>query len=44
MFERFTEPARQVIVLAQEEATRLGHGCIGTEHILLGLLRQAGIA
>jgi ATP-dependent Clp protease ATP-binding subunit ClpC len=44
MFERFTEPARQVIVLAQEEATRLGHGYIGTEHILLGLLRQAGIA
>lgn len=40
MFERFTERARQVVVLAQEEARNLGHGYIGTEHILLGLLRE----
>jgi ATP-dependent Clp protease ATP-binding subunit ClpC len=40
VFERFTERARQVVVLAQEEARGLGHGYIGTEHILLGLLRE----
>src|SRR5437763_222800 len=40
MFERFTERARQVIVLAQEEARTLKHNYIGTEHILLGLLRE----
>jgi ATP-dependent Clp protease ATP-binding subunit ClpA len=40
MFERFTERARQVIVLAQDEARTLGHDYIGTEHILLGLLRE----
>ena len=40
MFERFTEPARQVVVLAQEEARGLKHNYIGTEHILLGLLRE----
>jgi ATP-dependent Clp protease ATP-binding subunit ClpC len=40
VFERFTERARQVVVLAQDEARRLGHGYIGTEHILLGLLRE----
>ena len=40
MFERFTERARQVVVLAQEEARRLKHGYIGTEHLLLGLLRE----
>ena len=40
MFERFTERARQVVVLAQEEARTLGHNYIGTEHILLGLLRE----
>lgn len=40
MFERFTDPARSVLSLALEEATALGHGFIGTEHILLGLLRQ----
>ncbi len=40
MFERFTERARQVIILAQEEARTLKHGYIGTEHILLGLLRE----
>jgi ATP-dependent Clp protease ATP-binding subunit ClpC len=40
MFERFTERARQVIVLAQEEARTLKHSHIGTEHLLLGLLRE----
>ncbi len=40
MFERFTERARQVVVLAQEEARHLKHGYIGTEHLLLGLLRE----
>ncbi len=40
MFERFTERARQVVVLAQEEARNLGHDYIGTEHVLLGLLRE----
>lgn len=40
MFERFTEEARQVVVLAQEEARELGHNYIGTEHLLLGLLRE----
>src|SRR5690242_19376347 len=40
MFERFTERARQVVVLAQEEARTLKHTYIGTEHILLGLLRE----
>lgn len=40
MFERFTERARQVVVLAQEEARTLKHGSIGTEHLLLGLLRE----
>lgn len=45
MFERFTERARQVVVLAQEEASELKHNYIGTEHILLGLLReQEGVA
>ncbi|MGI8460964.1 MAG: ATP-dependent Clp protease ATP-binding subunit [Solirubrobacterales bacterium] len=40
MFERFTERARQVVVLAPEEARTLQHNYIGTEHILLGLLRE----
>ena len=40
MFERFTERARQVVVLAQEEARILKHNYIGTEHVLLGLLRE----
>jgi ATP-dependent Clp protease ATP-binding subunit ClpC len=40
LFERFTERARQVVVLAQEEARALKHNYIGTEHILLGLLRE----
>jgi ATP-dependent Clp protease ATP-binding subunit ClpC len=45
VFERFTERARQVVVLAQEEARALRHTYIGTEHILLGLLReQEGLA
>src|ERR1700720_1046988 len=45
MFERFTERARQVVVLAQEEARTLKHNYIGTEHILLGLLRaEEGLA
>src|SRR3954462_3013952 len=42
MFERFTERARQVVVLAQDEARALKHNYIGTEHILLGLLRDEG--
>jgi Clp amino terminal domain, pathogenicity island component len=40
MFERFTERARQVVVLSQEESRTLKHNYIGTEHILLGLLRE----
>ncbi|WP_421779044.1 ATP-dependent Clp protease ATP-binding subunit [Gardnerella sp. DNF01144] len=45
MFERFTDRARRVIVLAQEEARALQHNYIGTEHILLGLIREGeGIA
>ena len=40
MFERFTERARQVVVLAQDEARHLKHNYIGTEHLLLGLLRE----
>ncbi|GAA4220690.1 ATP-dependent Clp protease ATP-binding subunit ClpC [Streptosporangium album] len=45
MFERFTDRARRVVVLAQEEARRLGHDYIGTEHILLGLLgEEDGVA
>jgi ATP-dependent Clp protease ATP-binding subunit ClpC len=40
MFERFTNRARHVVVLAQEEARRLHHNYIGTEHILLGLLAE----
>ncbi|MGB4501985.1 MAG: ATP-dependent Clp protease ATP-binding subunit [Dethiobacteria bacterium] len=45
MFSRFTERAQQVLVLAQEEAKRLNHNFIGTEHLLLGLVREgSGIA
>jgi hypothetical protein len=40
MFERFTDRARRVVVLAQEEAMRFDHNYIGTEHLLLGLLRE----
>ncbi len=39
MFERFTDRARQVVVLAQAEARGLGHDWVGTEHLLLGLVR-----
>ena len=45
MFERFTDRARRVVVLAQEEARLLDHNFIGTEHILLGLLHEGeGVA
>ncbi|HWH34314.1 MAG TPA: ATP-dependent Clp protease ATP-binding subunit [Acidimicrobiales bacterium] len=45
MFERFTDRARRVVVLAQEEARMLSHNYIGTEHILLGLIREGeGVA
>ncbi|PLS10266.1 ATP-dependent protease ATP-binding subunit ClpC [Neobacillus cucumis] len=45
MFGRFTERAQKVLALAQEEAIRLGHNNIGTEHVLLGLVREGeGIA
>lgn len=45
MFGRFTERAQQVLVLAQEEAKRMNHNFIGTEHLLLGLVREgSGIA
>ncbi|GIH99853.1 hypothetical protein Pta02_18620 [Planobispora takensis] len=40
MFERFTDRARRVVVLAQEEARRLSHNYIGTEHLLLGLVGE----
>ena len=40
MFERFTERARKVVVLAQDEARHFNHNYIGTEHLLLGLLRE----
>ena len=41
MFERFTAEARRTVVLAQDEAHRMGHGQIGTEHLLLALLQDA---
>ncbi len=45
MFERFTERARRVIVLAQEEARLLNHGSIGSEHLLLGIVHEGqGVA
>jgi ATP-dependent Clp protease ATP-binding subunit ClpC len=45
MFERFTDRARRVVVLAQEEARELDHNYIGTEHILLGLIHEGdGVA
>ncbi len=45
MFERFTERARRVIILAQDEAKRLNHSAVGTEHILLGIVREGeGVA
>lgn len=42
MFERFTDRARRVVVIAQEAARDLNHSYIGTEHLLLGLLREGG--
>ncbi|MFB4317368.1 Clp protease N-terminal domain-containing protein [Actinomadura sp. 21ATH] len=42
MFERFTDRARHAVVLAQEESRLLGHDYIGTEHLLLGLIREDG--
>src|ERR1039457_1904471 len=45
MFERFTDRARRVVVLAQEESRMLSHNYIGTEHILLGLVHEGeGVA
>ena len=44
MFERFTDRSRRAFVLAQEEARLLRHNYIGTEHLLLGLLRADGLA
>ena len=45
MLNRFTERARKVILLAKEEAKRFNHDYIGTEHILLGLVREGeGVA
>jgi hypothetical protein len=45
MFQRFTDRARTVVVLAQDEARRLDHNYIGTEHLLLGLIREGeGVA
>ncbi len=45
VFERYTDRARRVVVLAQEEARMLNHNYIGTEHILLGLIREGeGVA
>lgn len=41
MFERFTEKAIKVVMLAQEEARRLGHNFVGTEQILLGLIGES---
>src|SRR5690349_2597778 len=41
-FDRFTDRARDTLLLGQEEAHRLRHGCISTEHLLLGLLRDEG--
>jgi ATP-dependent Clp protease ATP-binding subunit ClpC len=46
MFEKFTDSARRVVVLSQEESRMLGHGYIGTEHLLLGALeacRETGL-
>ncbi|MCK4262105.1 hypothetical protein KAX00_03265, partial [bacterium] len=40
MFDRFTERARRVVILARQEAGRLNHDYIGTEHLLLGLIKM----
>jgi ATP-dependent Clp protease ATP-binding subunit ClpC len=42
MFERFTDRARRVVVMAQEDARVLNHDLVGTEHILLGLIHEGG--
>ena len=45
MFERFTDRAQRVVVLVQEEARMLNHNYLGTEHLLLGLVREGeGVA
>lgn len=44
VFEHFSQEARAVVVRAQENARELGHDYIGTEHLLLGMLRQDGVA
>ncbi len=45
MFNQFTERARRVLILAQQEAMRFGHDYIGTEHLLLGLVHEGeGVA
>jgi ATP-dependent Clp protease ATP-binding subunit ClpC len=44
MFERFTDRARRVVVQAQEEARTLGHSFVGSEHMLLGLTHEGGVA
>ena len=40
MLDKFTARARKVILIAREEATRLHHDAVGTEHVLLGLIRE----
>src|SRR5688500_9288724 len=43
--ERFTASAKKVVDLANEEAQRLGHGCVGSEHILVGIIQEGhGVA
>ena len=42
MFERFTERARRVIILARGEAEKYQHEYLGTEHLLLGIIREGG--
>ena len=44
MFEKFTDRARVVVGLARREAERLNHDYLGTEHLLLGLVREEGMA
>jgi ATP-dependent Clp protease ATP-binding subunit ClpC len=44
MFERLTEPARRIVILAQKEARLLKHDYIGTEHLLLGMLREGRVS
>ena len=41
MYDKFTDRARKVIAFAKEEAQRIGHEYIGTEHVLLGIIRTA---